>query len=151
MEQRPKGDLEMSAAENKAHFLRFIAEGPNKGNLAVVDEMVDENVAYYIPGIIEPMRGREGVKGVVSAFRIAFPDLHVTIEEVIAEGDTVAARVTARGTNTGELMGTAPSGKRAEWAVNHYSHFKDGKLVEDRVNFDQLAFLQQLNMIPTAP
>ncbi len=138
----------MSAAENKACFRRFLAEAANDGNLAVVDELFDPDVRYYVVGSAEPMRGFDGVKGVVSGFRAAFPDLHVTIEEVIAEGETVAARVTARGTNTGELMGAAPSGRRAEWAVNHYSHFKDGKMVEDRVNFDQLGFLQQLGMMP---
>ncbi len=46
-------------------------------------------------------------------------------------------------------MGTAPSGKRVEWAVNHYCHFVNGKLVEDYVNFDQLGFLQQLGMMPS--
>ena len=85
----------------------------------------------------------------MTGFRTAFPDLHVTIEEVIAEGETVAARVTVRGTNTGELMGLAPTGKRAEWAVNHYCHFKDGQVIEDRVNFDQLGFLQQLGIMPS--
>jgi Predicted ester cyclase len=139
----------MTAAEHKERFRRFLDEAPNRGNLAVVDELFDPNVAYYVVGSAEPMRGWDGVKGVVTGFRAAFPDLHVTIEEVIAEGDTVAARVTARGTNTGELMGMAPTGKRAEWAVNHYSHFRDGKMIEDRVNFDQLGFLKQLGMMPS--
>lgn len=138
----------MSAEENKACFRRFIEEGPNKGNFGVFGELFDPNMADYLPGNAESMRGVDGVKGVVSGFRAAFPDLHVTIEEVIAEGDTVAARVTARGTNTGELMGAAPSGRRAEWAVNHFCHFKNGKMIEDRVNFDQLGFLQQLGMMP---
>lgn len=138
----------MSSEENKARFRRFIEEGPNRGNLAVIDELVDPNVMYYMPGSSEPVRGCDGVKGVVSSFRAAFPDLHVTIEEIIAEGETVAARVTARGTNTGEMMGMASTGKRATWAVNHYSTFKEGKLIADRVNFDQLAFLQQLGMMP---
>ena len=139
----------MSAEENKACFRRFIEEGPNKGNFGVFGELFDPNMADYLPGNAEPMRGVDGVKAVVTGFRAAFPDLHVTIEEIIAEGDTVAARVTARGTNTGELMGAAPSGRRAEWAVNHYCHFKDGKMIEDRVNFDQLGFLQQLGMMPS--
>ncbi len=138
----------MSAEENKACFRRFIEEGPNKGNFGVFDKLFDPSMANYLPGNAEPMRGVDGVKAVVTGFRTAFPDLHVTIEEVIAEGDTVAALVTARGTNTGELMGAAPSGRRAEWAVNHYCHFKEGKMVEDRVNFDQLGFLQQLGMMP---
>ncbi len=139
----------MTAGKNKENFRRFLAEAANGGKLAVIDELCDPEVRYYIVGSTEPLCGFDGVKGVVSGFRAAFPDLHVTIEEVIAEGDTVAARVTARGTNSGELLGAAPSGRRAEWTVNHYSHFKDGKMVEDRVNFDQLGFLQQLGMMPT--
>ena len=138
----------MSAEENKARFRRFIEEAPNRGNLAVVDELFASAVAYHMPGSAEPVRGIDGVKGVVAGFRAAFPDLHVTIEDVVAEGETVAARVTARGTNTGEMMGAAPTGKRAEWAVNHYCHFADGKVIEDHINFDQLAFLQQLGMLP---
>lgn len=139
----------MTAGKNKENFRRFLAEAANGGKLAVIDELCDPEVRYYIVGSTEPLCGFDGVKGVVSGFRAAFPDLHVTIEEVIAEGDTVAARVTARGTNSGEQLGAAPSGRRAEWTVNHYSHFKDGKMVEDRVNFDQLGFLQQLGMMPT--
>lgn len=140
----------MTAEKNKEQFRRFIAEGPNKGNFAVFDELFDPDMAVYLPGSAEPVRGVDGERGVVKGFRAAFPDLHVTIEEIVAEGDTVAARVTARGTNTGELMGAAPSGRRAEWAVTHYAHFRDGKMVEDRVNFDQLGFLQQLGMMPSS-
>ncbi len=57
----------MSAEENKANFRRFVDEAPNRGNLAVIDELFDPNVTQYMAGNAEPMRGIEGVKGVVSA------------------------------------------------------------------------------------
>jgi predicted ester cyclase len=138
----------MSAQENKERFRRFMDEGPNRGNLAIVDELFAPDVAFYIPGSAEPVRGIDGVKGIVAGFRAAFPDLQVTIDEMIAEGEMVAARATARGTNTGELMGTAPTGKHAAWVANHDCRFANGKIIEDRVNYDQLAFLQQLGMMP---
>jgi len=137
----------MSVEANKAAFQRFFEEAANKGDLAVIDELFDSNVVYHLPGS-EPVRGPEGVKGVVSAFRTAFPDLHVTIEQFIGEGETIAARVTPRGTNTGELMGMAPTGKQAQWSVVHVCRFSNGRIAEDRITFDQLGFLQQLGLAP---
>jgi predicted ester cyclase len=137
----------MTEAENKERFRRFMDEGPNRGNLAIVEELFDPDVAFYVPGSVEPVRGVDGVKGIVAGFRAAFPDLHVTIDDMVAEGETVAARATARGINTGEMMGTAPSGKRAVWVASHHCRFARGKIIENRVIYDQLAFLQQLGMM----
>ena len=96
----------------------------------------------------EPLRGHAGIRQFVTAFRTALPDYHGTIEEQVAEGDAVVTRVTGRGTNRGELMGLEPSGKAAVWSVVHISRFAGGRIVEDRVVFDQLSFLQQLGHIP---
>ena len=137
----------MSTEQNKANFRRFIDEGPNKGNLAVLEDIFEANVVYNVSGLPEPMRGPEGVRQLTTGFRAAFPDLHVTIEEMIAEGDKVVARVTARGTNTGELMGKPATGKQATWYPVHISRFANGKIVEDRVTYDQLGFLQQLGLV----
>ncbi len=139
----------MSTEQNKALFSRYIVEGVNQGSFAVFAEVFDPDVVYNVYGLPEPMRGHAGVEQLVGGFRAAFPDIHVTIEEMIAEGDKVVARVTVRGTNQGELMSNAPTGKQAAWYPVHIARFANGKIVEDRVTLDQLGFLQQLGLIPT--
>jgi predicted ester cyclase len=93
----------MSAEENKARLQRLFAEGVNRGDLDVLDEVLSPTyVNYNLPA---PTPGSDGFKQVVTMFRTAFPDLAVTVEEVIAEGDKVATRGSWRGTHHGEFMG----------------------------------------------
>lgn len=132
---------------NKAAFRRFVDEAANKGNLAVIEEVFARDVVYYLPGT-GAIHGQEGVKALTAALRTAFPDLHVGIEELISESEMVVARVAPSGTNTGEFMGNPPTGRRVAWSVVHISRFSRGKIVENRVIFDQLTFLQQLGLAP---
>ena len=134
----------------KALFCRFIEEGPNGGNLDVIDEVFSKDVRYYLPFSSEPIVGRDGVRGVVTGFRTAFPDLSISVEDLVEEGDKLAARVTASGTNRGELMGKPPTGRTASWSVVHVSRLYGGQIVEDRITFDVLGFLQQLGLTPAA-
>lgn len=133
----------------KELFCRFIDEAPNRGNLGVIDDVFSEDVRYYLPFSSDPLVGRDAVRGVVEGFRWAFPDLTVSVEELVEEGDKLAARVTASGTNRGELMGNPPTGRTAIWSVVHVSRLDRGRIVEDRITFDVLGFLQQLGLPPT--
>src|SRR5437868_3339648 len=99
----------MSAEENEAVVRRFIDE-LNKGNLAIGEELLAEDVQRYIPGNPKPV-GRATSQKVEASFLEAFPDLQSTIEELIAEGDRVVVRLTARGTHRGAFQGIAPTGK----------------------------------------
>ena len=81
-------------------------------------------------------------------FRTAFPDLHFTIEDMVAEDDKVTWRATTRGTHGGELMGIPPTGKPAVVASVIVSRFDGGKWAEDWVMIDTLGMLQQLGVIP---
>jgi predicted ester cyclase len=81
--------------------------------------------------------------------RAAFPDLHQTIEEQIAEGDKVAYRWTARGTHLGELMGIAPTGNRVMFTGISIAHLAEGKIEEIWENYDALGMMQQLGVIPS--
>lgn len=114
----------------------------------MIDDVFDPNVVYHMPqgGAIH---GVQGVKGLVASLRAGFPDLQVTIEELVAENDTLVARVAPSGTNTGAFMGNPPTGKRVDWSVVHISHFNHGKIVDNRPIFDQLTFLQRLGLAPT--
>ena len=76
------------------------------------------------------------------------PDLSIRIEDLIEEGDKLAARVTASGTNKGELMGSSPTGRAVTWSVVHLSRLEGDRIAEDRVTFNVLGFLQQLGLAP---
>ena len=97
----------MTLPANKAIVQRFIAEVWNADNLAAVDELVHPD--YALEGI---GRGPDAVRSNVAAYRAAFPDLAWTIEQMVAEGDWVAVRLTLRGTHLGPLGGIPPTGKR---------------------------------------
>jgi predicted ester cyclase len=96
--------------ENKALFRRTYEELLNGGDLAVADELVaPEFVNHEAPPGRD--RGPESMRGLATMLRTAFPDLHFEIEELVAEGDVVAGRLTMSGTHEGPLMGTPPTGR----------------------------------------
>ena len=101
--------------ENKATFRKLIEEGFVQGNTAVVDELVGANIIDHSP-MPGQGPGSEGLKDALTMFRGAFPDLQVTIEDMIAEGEKVVVRVTMRGTHQGEFMGIPATNKKIEIA-----------------------------------
>ncbi len=138
----------MSTEDNKALELRIFEEVWNKGNLAVVDELSDENVVNHNPpGPL--LQGSEAFKQFVLMYRSAFPDTHITIEDQIAEGEKVVTRWTARGTHKGELMGIPPTGKQVTVTGISISHIVGSKVVESWTNFDVLGMMQQLGVVPS--
>lgn len=116
--------------ENKDISRRADEELFNRGNLSIADELFASNFVYHDPVSHEEWRGPESVKSYATMLRVAFPDLHQTIEEQIAEGDKVAYRWTARGTHQGEFMGIAPTGNRVEMTGISIARLIDGKLEE---------------------
>jgi steroid delta-isomerase-like uncharacterized protein len=141
----------MSAEQNKAIARRWLKDGFEKGNLALANEVFAADYIGHDPN--SPPggwpRGPEGGKAVAATYRGAFPDLQFTIEEEITEGDMVVTRWTARGTNTGELMGMPPTGKKATVAGIDINRIANGKIAETWTNFDALGMLLQLGVIPT--
>ncbi|HEY1357952.1 MAG TPA: ester cyclase [Thermoleophilaceae bacterium] len=119
----------------------------NKGNLDIIDEVLSEDFVDHeeFPGL-EP--NREGVKQFFAMFRAAFPDLRMEADDMVAEGDRVVARLTARGTHQGDFMGMPPSGKAVEVAVYDMLRFEDGKVAEHWGLFDAMTMMQQLGAIP---
>lgn len=136
----------MSAQEIKAVVRREL-EVFSTGDLSVLDEIVAPGFVGHDVAQPEPIRGPEGLKQSVALYRSAFPDLQVTVDQQIAEGDTVATRWTARGTHEGELMGVAPTGKQATVTGVSIERVVGGKIVEDRTNWDALGLLQQLGAV----
>jgi len=143
----------MSAEQNKAIVRRWFDEVVSQGNIELVDEICMQCVPSFvvIQGVADPPpQGLEGVKGLIGVLRTAFPDLKFTIEGQIAEGDQVATRLTVRGTHLGEFMGIPATGK--QMAVSGVSIWRlaDGKLVNEWVNWDSLAMMQQLGVAPVS-
>ena len=125
---------------------RVVEEAFNKGNLAVVDELIAPNYVFHVPG--NEVKGPEGFKQYVTMMRTAFPDVHVTLEDMIGEGDKVATRATLRGTHKGDLMGIAPTGKQFTTTGFDIIRFAGGKEVEAFGAADMLAMYQQLGVMP---
>lgn len=134
--------------ENKAIVRRTMEECFNNGNLGVADELV---TADYVDHAAPPgfPGGPEGFKQLVGMYRQAFPDLRVTIEEVIAEGDKVVTRWVATGTHQGELMGIPPTNKPVTVTGIDINRVVGGKVTEHWGNFDQLGMMQQLGVAPS--
>ena len=134
--------------ENKATLRKLIEEGFVKGNIGVVDELVGANIIDHSP-MPGQAPGPQGLKDAMSMFHGAFPDLQVTIEDMIAEGEKVVARVTTRGTHQGEFMGIQATNKKIEIGEMHIVRFAGGKMVEHWGQEDGLGMMQQLGVIPT--
>ena len=140
----------MAVAENKARASRIWDEIWNLGALDVVDEVIAEDYVGYIPAMPDAVRGTDGFKQLIVAYRSAYPDLHVSVEDVIGEGDRVVVRWTSRGTNTGSLMGMPATGRRVEVLGISIFRFEGGKVAEEWEGFDTLGMMRQLGMGETA-
>jgi len=136
----------MSTEENKALMRRLYEEVWNQGNMATVDVLLAADSVLHDPAHL--VRGPEGFKAYVSAFRAAFPDLHATVEDQIAEGDRAAMRFSVIATHKGEFQGIPPTGKQITLSGINIQRIVDGKIVENWVNLDALGMLQQLGVLP---
>ena len=130
-----------TSEQNKALWRRFVEEVPNKGNVDAVDELVDENVVFYVPDLIE---GREALKEYIRGNLATVSDVRVEIDDLIAEGDRAVGLVTVSGAMIGEYMGRDVDGKCFTVQVAHFLRFSDGRIVEDRHISDSLVVLTQL-------
>jgi steroid delta-isomerase-like uncharacterized protein len=139
----------MSTEQNKAIVRRIFEEAFGQGNLAVLDDIIAPDQVNGGPGALPEMPpGPEGNKMLITAYRNAFPDLHFTVDEQIAEGNMVVTRWTAHGTHNGELAGIPPTGKRATVVGMGVDRVENGKIVASWGLFDQFGMLQQLGVIP---
>jgi predicted ester cyclase len=125
----------MSTEDNKALIRRFYEEVFNKKNMAAIDDFIAPNQV-------------DDAKQTITMYLTAFPDLQVTVEDMIAEGDKVVARLTARGTHQGAFLGIPPTGKQGTGTGIEINRITGGKSIEHWVEMDTLGLLQQLGVVP---
>ncbi|MEJ2009994.1 MAG: ester cyclase [Acidobacteriota bacterium] len=120
----------MSEEANKQLVRQHYEDLVNQNNLAAADEQMAEDFIDHgaLPGVVS--RGPESARQAMVALHAAVPDVHVTLDEVIAEGDIVAVRATWRGTHQGPLAGIPPSGKPVTVKGMVFWRVANGKLVE---------------------
>ncbi len=139
----------MSIEQNKSIVRRWVEDGWNKQNTALIDELYTPNFYQHETGP-ETVTNREALKPFVAGYLSAFPDLHFTIEDLIAEGDKVTWRFKATGTNKGSLMGAPASGKAATITGIIIFRLEDSRMAEAWLNLDVLGLLQQVGLMPMA-
>jgi steroid delta-isomerase-like uncharacterized protein len=132
----------MSEEENIESFRQVIEEGYNKGDLAALDALFATSFKDHQDGISPPTM--EGIKDFIKHVRMAFPDLKLTIEEIISVENKTWARTTAQGTHQGVFMGLPPTGKAFRISRFDVCRFEDRKIVEHWGVIDRLSVLQQL-------
>lgn len=135
---------------NKAIIRRLYHDTINAGNLATVDELYAPDVELHLPGIPEDPYGPGPVKDLLATMRTTFPGLRVTIEDLVVEGDTVAARVTFRQPHPGTLHGVSPRLPPAAWVRLDIFRLFKGRIVEQWADRDDVALLRQLGVPPVS-
>ena len=138
----------MSVERNKALMLRFFGEMDARRDVSVIDDFVSPDFVDHspAPGMSPDI---EGLKRMFLHFLQATPDGTHAVDDILAEGDKVAVRVRAWGTQTGELFGIPPTGERVETTGIGVYRIADGKIAEHWNEVDMLRVMQQLNVIPT--
>ena len=129
--------------QNEALY-RGIIEEINKGNSEYFNEFYSPDSLYYMVSNSPKPLSREEYQGFVKGFFKAFPDLNFSIEELYTVGDRVIARLILRGTHKGDWRGIPATGNKFEMSSTFIVRIENGKVVEEREDFDQLGFLQQL-------
>jgi steroid delta-isomerase-like uncharacterized protein len=138
---------EMSGEERAAVVERWIEAYNDRDTQAEAAARTPGYVAH-VPGAAGPLNGDAWV-GWTSAFLAAFPDLRLTVEDSVAAGDKVAARITFRATHRGEFQGIPPTGQQVTFSSIELNRMEGGKVAEHWVELDLLGLLQQLGAIPT--
>jgi steroid delta-isomerase-like uncharacterized protein len=127
-----------------SRFLEFI----NTASEKLASELISPEAIFHVPGRPEPMRGPGGYLEIIGMMRGGFPDIQWTLEEMITEGDMIAARFTMRGTHNGTFFGVPPTGKKIEVQAMNFYHLSGGQIVEERGQPDFLGLLQQIGAVP---
>lgn len=137
----------MSTEANKLAMHRF-TEFINTADEKLAEELIAADAVFHVPGRPEPVRGPAGYMSIVGMMRSGFSDIQWTHDQMVVEGESVAARFTMRGTHDGIFFGVPPTGKKIEVRAMNFYRFSGGKIVEEFGQPDLLSLLQQIGAIP---
>ena len=137
----------MSTEDNKAIVRRMTEVFYNQGTIERADHFFAASYVHHDPASPQ-VRDRDGLKEAVRMFRAGCPDLHITTDELVAEGDKVLKRWTYHATHTGNLSGLPPTGKRITMSGLELFRLSDGMIVESWLAYDNLSLMQQVGVIP---
>jgi steroid delta-isomerase-like uncharacterized protein len=140
----------MSTKDLKALLRRFIEEW-NKGKtatMAIIDEICAPNLVYH-GSSGEDAHGLKAYKQFMGEFYDAFPDNHITLDDIVAEGDKVVTRYSLTGTHKGKYAGIPATNKKVTMSVIEIDRVAGGKIIEEWLRFDTLGMMQQLGVVPT--
>jgi steroid delta-isomerase-like uncharacterized protein len=133
---------------NRRAVERYFGEVWNRGRLDVLDDLLAPDYVNHTPSTPDPAPGPAGLKPIVAALRLAFPDLHYSIEDIVVTEDKAVVRVTMTGTHLGALFGLPPTGRRVRVSQVNIERFHDGRIVEHWRVTDELALMRQLGAVP---
>ena len=140
-------------AANKEVARRFREDLWNAGDLSLADDLIARDCLLQsrVPFPIDFARGPDAVRHLVFFYQMAFSEIRVTAEQIVAEGDVVAVRWTARGRHTGHLLGLPPTGRETVTTGIDMLRIAGGKIVEGWVDWDALSLLEQLTDLGAKP
>ena len=125
-------------------FVEFI----NTGDASIGREVISPDAAFLTPFSPEPLRGLEGYLQILAIMRSAFPDARWSVEQLVVEGDQVAARFELRGTHGGDFLGVAATGKEVAVGVSNFYRFANGLIIDEVGQPDLLRLLGQIGALP---
>ena len=137
-----------TAVDNATKTRRYFDALWNQRDYSVIEDWVTRDYVGHYTSRPEPIRGIDGFRSMADELFVAFPDLHMEIEDSIANEDTVVSRVTMSGTHQGEMLGYAPTGLRIAAGFVAIEHYVDGLCAEEWVYSDDLGLARQIKALP---
>lgn len=134
--------------DNKETSRKIFEAGWNQGNAKVFEESIAPDAKYHDPTMPNAPVGPAALTEQMKLYRAAFPDLKMTVDQIIADGDYVVVRWTSRGTHTGPLMGAAPTQRKVTVSGIVINKYTNGKVSEGWVNWDTAGLMQQIGVMP---
>jgi len=126
-------------------FVKFI----NTASTDLAEELISPQAIFYVPGRTEPMTGPGGYLEIIQMMRDGFPDIQWTLDDLVAEGDKIAARFTMQGTHNGPFLGVLPTGKPIKVQAFNFYRLLNAKIIEEYGHPDLLGIMQQIGAIPS--
>ncbi len=136
--------MDTRTEQNKQLYRRFLDEVFNQGRMETADELLSSSYVFHDAPPGAPKEGPKAVKQAASTFRAAFPDLKISIEELVAEGDKVCVRATTRGTHRGTIFGIPATGRTVSVTGLTMVRIADGQITDSWVKNDVVALVSQL-------